>query len=337
MADAPKGGGPLSDLYWLLGFLAVLFFIWYATGGPQRTPEQAPLIEFEGGEEGRTDTSELSALRQSQAPLEERRRIQGAIEDLEWQLGRVEEEVEEAQLKGVVSPFEGLVRITEWSNGQADVAQEEYIALEADFGNDVDLNLTGWKLESRMTGNSGIIGYTTELPITGRINSQTPLILPPGGQAIIVTGSSPIGTSFRVNECAGYLEQFQNFKPELSSYCPRGADEFDDFFDEDTITPLDQKETAYDVCRDFVSTIPQCTIYRKDLRDVEPKLHSACQSFIRSHLSYQGCIASHQYETDFYKDEWRMYLGNRSELWRDRREIIRLLDAQGRTVDIYTY
>lgn len=329
------GGGPLSDLYWLLGFLVVLFFIWLANDGPARSLNEKPLTGLDITSQ--RGTSELSALREGQMSPDERRTIRWGSEDIAWELKDLEEEVAKVRLQGEPSPFEGLVRITSWSNGQADIAQEEHLVIEADFGNDIDIPLTGWRLESAVTGNYGTIGYSSELPITGKINTQNPLLLPPGGQAIIVTGSSPIGTSFRVNICSAYLEQFQNFKPEISNYCPTPAEEFEDFFDEDSITKLDRNESDYDLCRDFINTLPQCTLYRKDLRDVSPRLPSVCQSFVRTELSYQGCIENHRYEPDFYKDEWRVYLGNRGELWRDRREIIRLLDAQDRTVDIFSY
>ena len=39
----------------------------------------------------------------------------------------------------------------------------------------------------------------------------------------------------------------------------------------------------------------------------------------------------------FFKNEWRIFLGRNEEQWRTKREVIRLLDKDGRIVDVYTY
>lgn len=325
----------MSDLMWFLGVLFIFFLIWFATGGPQQ-PEPDPFVALQGQASGRS-RSELLALRESQIPVEDRREVQGEIYDLEQELEDLEDEVVQARLRGTVSPFEGMVYITTSSNGQVSLPQEEYLTIEAAYGNDVDLTITGWRLQSVMTGNTATIKAAAELPIMGKVNTQTAIVLPPGGRAVVTTGSSPIGTSFRINTCTGYFEQFQNFSPPLSLSCPNPDEEFQAFFREDSVTVLDKKEDAYDICRDFVRSIPECTIYRKDSRDVEPSLPAACQSFVRNQFSYQGCLNNHRYDSDFYEDDWRIYLGSRSELWRDKREIIRLLDAEGRTVDVFSY
>lgn len=335
MADVSKGGDPMNDLFLFLGIFIVFFFIWVAIGGPQK-PSILPFVSLETDAEIKNQTG-LDAARQNQVSARERVFMRDTIGDLEEQLSNLEEEIEEARLKETASPFDGMAYIASFSGAEESLAQEEYIVVEAELSNDIDLPLSGWRLESVVTGNYAIIGKSAELPITGRVNVQTPILLPPGGRAIVTTGSSPIGTSFRINKCSGYFEQFQNFKPELSLSCPDPAEEFDDFFKENSVTTLDKNEEAYDICRDFVWSIPQCSLYRKDLREVKPRLHEACQSFVRTTLSYQGCLSGHRFDSDFYQDEWHVYIGNRGELWRDNREIIRLLDNQGRTVDVFTY
>ena len=334
MAEAPSHD-PMKDLFWFLGVLFILFLIWFATGGPQR-PEDEPFVILEGQAGGRS-RSELLALSENQAASSERRDIQSNIRGLEDEIEDLEDDVAQARLRGVASPFEDLVYITTSSRGEASLPQEEYLVLEVAFGNDVNLDITGWQLQSAVSGNYATIGSATELPLTGQINPQSSIVLPPGGRAIVTTGSSPIGTSFRVNKCTGYFEQFQNFNPPLSLSCPDPGDEFEETFRKDSVTALDTKEDGYEICQNSVWNIPRCSMYRKDLRDADPRLSSSCQSFIRSELSYQGCLNNHRYDSDFYSDEWRVYIGNRGELWRDKREIIRLLDREGRTVHVFTY
>jgi hypothetical protein len=66
-------------------------------------------------------------------------------------------------------------------------------------------------------------------------------------------------------------------------------------------------------------------------------MSSACENYLRTKVSYDGCVAMHQYDDDFYEDEWRVFLGSRASLWGDNHDTIRLLDRQGRTIDVFTY
>ena len=36
MADEKKGGGPVEDLFFIVGVIVVLVVLWFATGGPKR-------------------------------------------------------------------------------------------------------------------------------------------------------------------------------------------------------------------------------------------------------------------------------------------------------------
>lgn len=304
MADAPKGGNPMHDLYWFLGILLALFFIWYATGGPER---------YRSGEASRTFQATTS-LRSAQ---------------------ELEAARETSRARGTASPVEGRVEIRS-SNAKSTDPNEEYLVLEAPSNSETELDLTGWQLRSAVTGNAAFIGYSTRLPQTGIVNAAKPLALPPGGRVIVVTGTSPIGTSFRINKCIGYFEEFQDFTPSLSRSCPQPEAEFRRYADVPT-TSVNSESDAYDLCLAFVEGLSQCTMYHPRLRDEGPELHSSCVRFLETYLNYPGCVAAHQHDADFYQNEWRVYLGERRELWRDRRETILLLDAQGRTVDTYTY
>jgi hypothetical protein len=45
----------------------------------------------------------------------------------------------------------------------------------------------------------------------------------------------------------------------------------------------------------------------------------------------------YQYRTDFRKNTWRLFLGVNELLWNNQHDVIRLLDASGRTVDVLVY
>ncbi len=81
----------------------------------------------------------------------------------------------------------------------------------------------------------------------------------------------------------------------------------------------------------------------------EGRLTSSCFSFIDNYLTYNGCVASHQYDTNFWGNTWRIFLNrpdithghtntrDYGELWKQTREGIKLLDQNGLTVDEYIY
>lgn len=64
---------------------------------------------------------------------------------------------------------------------------------------------------------------------------------------------------------------------------------------------------------------------------------NTCTQYADSYREYKDCAQKESGDPDFFGDTWRIYLGRESELWRSDDETIRLLDREGRTVDIYTY
>jgi hypothetical protein len=344
----PSGGGPGEALLFLLGIIGVFFLLWYVGGGPERAQNQTgptavsfsslftppvPQVKlFSGGGfgigSGYGGTSETDTQR--------RQRVQYELENIDRALNELEEDIKQARIRGSASPYENLVEIGYDSWPQGLFRHEEYVVLRANYSNTIDINVTGWQLESTITGKRARIGTVTNIPRTGLVNPQIALVLPPGGSATVVTGRSPLGTSFRLNKCTGYLEQFQNFRPRLPLNCPTPREEFKEYAKVPT-TSLRSDRDAYDRCEAFVGRLRRCEIYRDDLRDVEPSLHRDCRDFVDTYLSYGACLRNHQSDVNFYDDTWRVYLNAEWELWRDKRDIIRLLDEAGRTVDVYMY
>ena len=87
------------------------------------------------------------------------------------------------------------------------------------------MKITGWKLKGK-TDLDIVIGKGASY-IYASIASQPQedIYLKSGEKAIVITGNSPLGTSFKLNKCAGYFEQFHEFTPELNTECPLLKDE----------------------------------------------------------------------------------------------------------------
>jgi hypothetical protein len=224
------------------------------------------------------------------------------------------------------SSFSGKITLQKSASGarQSD-PHKEYLVIDASKKNAEKISINGWALESGRTGKVVKISFGTELPLSGTILENEPIFLKPGDRAYVVTSASPIGASFRLNKCMGYFEQYQDFTPSISKLCPRPLDELEDHYVGDILN--DEK------CETFMRRVPQCTL----ISSIPPELSSSCRVVIDNYLHYNGCVREHQRDADFSKAEWRVYLDRTGELWRNKNETIRLLDAEGNLVDQYSY
>ncbi len=136
-----------------------------------------------------------------------------------------------------------------------------------------------------------------------------------------------IRSSFFTNKCTGYLEENHDFVPALFAQCPRLSEEDLDAFN---ISPNDFRDLDdYDMCIDAIEDVQSC-------REGHPSndVPTRCKNFIRDYSDYSGCYELHRYDTDFLGDEWRIFLGETSDLWRSEREAVALIDENGKVVDV---
>jgi hypothetical protein len=228
------------------------------------------------------------------------------------------------QQYGNPSPYAGQVSIT-GNNATASDASQEYVQIQAS-GLSAPVNITGWTLQSAVSGIYAPIPQAAPVFVGGVVNSVGPLYLAPGALATIVTAASPVGVSFEENTCTGYLAQLQQFYPRLDESCPSPSDALPE-------TPGNLQVYGAS-CFDYIANIPECYFSGTSL---PASLTLACRSFIANNLSYNGCVAMYQTQPDFKRPSWRLYFALRGELWNNSHDIIRLLDGQGRVVDVLTY
>lgn len=201
----------------------------------------------------------------------------------------------------------------------------EYVTIRVASNAPQKVVVTGWRLESTASSLGAALPQAAELPFLGSVNNPGPVALGPGQTAYVVTGRSPNGTSFRTNLCTGYFEQYQDFEPRLKIECPNPQEEADKYFAAGTYS---------DACYDIVRTLSRCTF---TVKSIPISAGSQCADFIQNELSYNGCINRHKNEPKFYKDQWYLYLNRDQELWRTRSERIRLVDENGKVVDVVSY
>ena len=92
-----------------------------------------------------------------------------------------------------------------------------------------------------------------------------------------------------------------------------------------------------DSCYDYVERLRSCEIPNENLDRVNPDLSGDCIDFVEHDITYTGCVANHKNDPLFARGNWRIYLEENTPLWREKREVVRLLDTNGNTIDLYEY
>ncbi len=228
---------------------------------------------------------------------------------------------------GTPSPYYGIVSMNHYVSGAGSANPEnEYIEITVAQNATVPVDISGWTLESAATGAAAVIPKGTEVPTSGIVNAVQDIVLTPGTQALIISGQSPIGASFRDNKCIGYFSTFQKFSPPLPQNCPLPSDELASFYGGSGYI----RDAA---CVDYVNTLSRC----QAVLSPPANTSGACQSFLVNYLNYNGCVNAHKNDANFEGATWRIYLGRTSSMWRPENEVVKLLDAQGKTVDAFSY
>ncbi|MFC1756848.1 hypothetical protein ACFLZC_01655 [Patescibacteria group bacterium] len=279
--------GPIRDLGFFFLFVVILGVIWFVQGGVTRPPvnffienkpEPAHFDSITGGSSGATDTNDDSSSPSSISGQEDQNKI--------------------------------FIYVR---NAKRTNPDEEYIEIKASGANKTAINLAGWFI-------GGAQGLRLEIPQavvlfkTSQTNIKSSMVLNPGEKMILVTGRSPLGDSFKINKCMGYLVQLSNIVPSISKDCP---------YPEDEIWSAD---LSYD-CLDYIETLPRC-----EFGFTAPGLTNICREEINKKLNYNGCVDAHKNDEDFHEAEWRVYLDRSSEMWAQKRENITLTNKEGEVV-----
>ena len=304
MAEDKKtpSSNPVNDLLWVIGFFIALAILWYSTGGPSRPAAKSGPFLFQPFEQN------VSNVQKQTTEI----------------IGGAETQQKEKTLPEIIktdeSIYKGKVTLNIYYTNWETDPQKEYVEITASSNNDKPIPISDWKIEGKR-GLDIKIGNGVYLMFSGQVNPKEKIFLQPGERAVIITGKSPLGESFRLNTCTGYFEQFQDFTPYLPRECPYPKDE--------DISPY-----LNDDCLDYIDTLPQCEI---NVKSLPLNLFGDCQNYINEKINYKTCVEIHKNDKDFYKKEWRIYLGRNEEMWKQKRETITLYDENGKIIDQKSY
>lgn len=294
---------PINDFGWLTLFLIVIGVIWFAQGGPVRLTSISPLLKIAEFKPAPPSSGEKSGISQTN------NNNQIAPEQIAPPIPATE------------SPYKEKISLNAYHAKESD-PQKEYIEIKT-ISKTEPILITGWTLKGK-EGLDIIIGQGAYLPYSSQTNQQNQIYLEPNATAIITTGQSPIGTSFRLNICTGYFNQFQKFFPSLTEECP--------------VVPADSVPLSYPAaCFNFVKSLSRCRMPANIPYETAIEIGNDCILFLKEKSNYSGCVNSHKDEENFYKKEWRIYLGRNKELWNNQRDKITLRDQQGKIIDEVSY
>jgi hypothetical protein len=248
--------------------------------------------------------------------------IEEQIDQSNKRASEISQEISDLQKASTESRYKGLVSIS-YINRSSEYSQE-YVVIRTNAGT-TTIPVTGWTIKSLSTGNSVSVSQGVYLYFSNSLNSKNDIILTGNNVLYVITGSSPIGFSFQLNKCFGYLSQFQTFIPYIYTNCPTPRN-----MDLSSIP----NRVENDSCFDYIDSFPSC----KTQTDPLPNSWSQeCKNFILNKINYNSCIGTYKNDKDFYLGDWRVYLARSAKLWKDRREDIELLDNEGKIVDELKY
>lgn len=225
---------------------------------------------------------------------------------------------------GERSPYSGFIFLQPTA-AFGTTPKDEYLVIRAGADLTGPVSISGWTIQSALSGESAVVPLAANPFTQGVINEVGPVRLNAHDAAIVSSGPSPIGVSFRETSCSGYLAATQQFTPPLSNMCPRPAD---------YVPRTPENEQLFgSTCFDYIERLPPCSIPSR----LPSNVTASCRSFIANTYTYNGCTAAASRLNMPRSGPWRLYVTSDRELWRNTRDVIRLLDSHGRVVDTVSY
>lgn len=320
----------MHDAWFFIGIFVFIFLIWIATGGPLHPlaftgPRLAEPQELGGG-------TYLQFPRATFGVGGTNISLPGSSNGESVEANQTNTDAPAhssySDTGGSFSPpsaYGNIVSMNHYiSSASSSDPKSEYVEISVAQNASQSVKITGWTLESGATYKAELIPKGTRVPTSGVVNATEDIVLEPGDRALIISGESPVGASFRENKCIGYFGAFQKFSPSLPQNCPSASSELSSFYRPYIHDPS---------CIDYVDTLSRCQMALTQTSN----LSDTCQSFLETHLNYNGCVNAHRNDSDFNGITWRIYLGRARPLWRTRHEIVKLLDDRGKTVDTFSY
>lgn len=308
----------MDDFKWFIGLLIVVVIMWF---GGRTAINKSPASQ----------TAKTPTSASAKVPAVKEKSVTDQIKDAEKEVKRLQAEVAKAEANKDASPLKGKLTISSVTRGTA--PGREYVLIQASSANTEPVLITGLTVGSPISGVNQTIPKAWTLPFLNAVGEGENAFLRPGGRAYLVSGRSPLAissrtpntTSFQLNVCTGFLSQGTQYAPTLPRECPSALQD----------VPLNSTSQLSDTCLDFIKKIPRCSVSKPVPENL--RYDGDCNVYTSTKINYTQCVTNHKSDTNFYRGEWRMYLGRDTLLWRTRNEIVELRDSTGKIIDTKRY
>jgi hypothetical protein len=210
-----------------------------------------------------------------------------------------------------LSPYFHLVRFN--------IAGTTEISLTAPWTNGAQtpIDITGWEIKTNRGGE--YIPQAVNLYDPASIPVESDIFLTPGQNDFVnfYSNSSPV--NLRLNECMGFLNQTNQFNPQLPAYCPQ--------------VNQSQISAFTGACQNYILSL-SCQPVNFSSPQI-PRTDYACQDYLKNNFTYNSCIHNHAADQNFLSNEWHIWMGSSPlDFYHDN---VELLDRNGFVVDTYSY
>lgn len=239
--------------------------------------------------------------------------------ETEREVEELRKQIQEEEYKRNKSKYSDMVTIS--SLIKSSDPNKEYLTIKVSSRATTTVPVTGWRISSNYSPVSVYIPKASYLYFSGMQNAEENVVLKARDTLYVITGHSPLGVGFRSNKCTGYLDQFQTFTPSLVDNCP---------LPENIATQYINDNLVNESCLRYIDSLRRCEINTKN---IPLNWTAECKNFISEKINYPYCIKTHKNDSDFYENEWRVYLKRSDSIWTARRQTITLYDNEGKIVD----
>ncbi len=182
-------------------------------------------------------------------------------------------------------------------------------------------DVTGWRIKTNK-GETVLPLVMAGYDVVGSSNLNS-LIISREGMVRIYPGMSATGRNFRLNKCAGFLNDSYSFVPAIP---------------EDNCPEIDRGAYAglSGECQNYILSLGRCRLPARDfINSLSADAQGiTCRRFLED-INYLSCANDHFRDNDFYRNEW--WIWNNQNIFDPEHDWIRLFDRNELLVDSYIY
>ncbi|MCX6702891.1 MAG: hypothetical protein NTW60_03440 [Candidatus Wolfebacteria bacterium] len=183
-------------------------------------------------------------------------------------------------------------------------------------------NITGWHVKGNRTDVAIPRAVDNYNPYS--LNDEGDIIISQGSVVSIYQGTSPLSRNFRLNECAGFLQNTYKFNPSIPQNCPQ-------LYSRSDITGF----AGY--CQTYIMSLGSCQLPSTAFVNSLPGSPEGniCQQYL-STLTVNSCYDKHFSDAGFLSNTWVLWI-SQLNAFDPQHDTVYLYDNKGLLVDKYVY